>query len=91
MTPWGIRKRLHRWLILKLTGLDFEALDNMEPDPEPPASEDEVNAIPDDSPFLGNEAASLLAIARKSPILAPSTEPLVGSVEERVARTRQRW
>ncbi len=94
MTPWRIRKRLHQWLITKLIGLEFAALDVMEPEPAPPASEDqedEVISLPDDAPFLGDGAAQLIAKPRSN--IAPATEakPLVGSVEERFARTRPRW
>ncbi len=93
MTPWRLRRRLHRWIILQLTGLDFglDAPEAIEPEKQPESAEDRVVSVPDDSPFLGADGAGLIAKPRPTPSCSLDDPPLRGSVEERAARARPRW
>ena len=89
MTPWHLRERVSRWLTKKLTGIDFDALEMIEPEPPPPS--ERVVVMPADAPFLGADAMEMLAQPKASSPAPVPELPLVGSAEERLARARPRW
>ncbi len=89
MTPWQLRRRLRAWLFDKLLG-DFLS-EPVEPEPEPAPRGESVIEVADGTPLLDAEALAMLAPRVTQPRQEePSEPPLVGSVEERLARYRLR-
>lgn len=89
MTRWGLRRRLREWLFDQLLG-DFLSAP-IEPDPEPPAPEESVVVVDPSTPLLDDEALSMLAPRAPQPSkVEPEPPPLIGSVEERLARYKLR-
>lgn len=89
MTPWRLRRRLREWLFDKLLG-DFLS-EPIETEPEPEPREETVDAVDASTPLVDDEAMSMLSLravpTRKE---EPEPVPLIGSVEERLARYRLR-
>lgn len=93
MTPFRIRERLRTWAaakLFKLIGLDLGELEQVQSEPPPP--DDNVVPMVGDSPFLGEDAMSFIATSSQTsaPKVPEPELPLVGSVEERLAKLR-RW